>query len=44
MPNQSLQGMFDPSPIFAAAKTAAASNAPELKRWASSGLREEPYE
>ena len=32
LPNQSLQGTFDPSPIFAAAKTVAASNAPELKR------------
>jgi hypothetical protein len=32
VPNQSLQGTFDPSPIFAAAKTVAASNAPELRR------------
>jgi hypothetical protein len=30
--NKSLQPTFDPSPIFAAAKTYAASNAPELKR------------
>ncbi len=30
--NKSLQGMFDPSPIFAIAKTVAASNALELKR------------
>ena len=31
-PNKSLQPTFDPSPIFAVAKTHAASNAPELKR------------
>ena len=34
-PNKSLQRTFDPSPIFAGAKTAAASNAAELRRWAS---------
>lgn len=33
MPNKSLQQTFDPPPIFAAAKIAAASNAPELKRY-----------
>jgi hypothetical protein len=32
MPNQSLQGTLDPSLTFAAAKAAAASSAPELKR------------
>jgi hypothetical protein len=31
-PNKSLQGTFDPQPIFAAAKTGIASNAPELRR------------
>lgn len=35
VPNKSLQGTFDPLPIFAAAKTGIASNAPELRRWAS---------
>jgi len=30
--NNSLQRTFDPSPIFAAAKTIAASNAAELRR------------
>jgi len=30
--NKSLQVTFDPLPIFAAAKTAIASNAPELRR------------
>ena len=35
-PNKSLQLTFDPPPIFAAAKTGVASNAAELKRWASS--------
>ena len=34
VPNKSLQVTFDPPPIFAAAKTAVASNAPELRRWA----------
>ena len=33
MPNQSLQGTFDPSPAFAPAKAAVTSNAPELKRY-----------
>ncbi|MDT0496111.1 hypothetical protein RM530_01850 [Algiphilus sp. W345] len=33
--NKSLQWTFDPSPVFASAITAAASNAPELKRWAA---------
>jgi hypothetical protein len=32
--NKSLQGTFDPPSIFASAKTAAASNGPELNRWA----------
>jgi len=31
-PNKSLQGTFDPPPVFAAAKTAVASNAPALRR------------
>lgn len=31
-PNNTLQATFDPLPIFAAAKTAIASNAPELGR------------
>ena len=31
-PNKSLQRTFDPSPIFAAAKTSVASNAAEFKR------------
>ncbi len=30
--NKSLQVTFDPLPIFAAAKTGIASNAPELRR------------
>ena len=30
--NNSLQVTFDPPPIFAAAKTGVASNAPELRR------------
>jgi hypothetical protein len=33
-PNKSLQVTFDPPLIFAGAKTAASSNAPELKRYA----------
>lgn len=33
-PNRSLQRTFDPPPIFATAKTAVASNAAELKRYA----------
>lgn len=33
--NKSLQVAFDPPPILAAEKTAAASNAPELKRYAA---------
>ena len=33
--NKSLQGTFDPLPIFAAAKTGIASNAPELRRYAA---------
>jgi hypothetical protein len=32
-PNKSLQGTFDPSPIFAVAKAVAASNAPEFRRY-----------
>jgi len=32
-PNKSLQRTFDPPPIFAAAKTVAASNAAELRRY-----------
>ncbi len=32
MPNKSLQGTFDSPPTFASAKTAVASNAPELRR------------
>jgi|TARA_R110000823_G_scaffold51415_1_gene128179 hypothetical protein len=32
-PNKSLHWTFDPLPIFAAAKTAIASNARELKRY-----------
>lgn len=32
--NKSLQGTFDPPPIFAYAKTVVASNAPELRRYA----------
>lgn len=40
MPNKGLQVTFDPLPIFAAAKTGIASNAPELKRFrASAGER-----
>lgn len=35
MPNKSLQVTFEPPPIFAVAKTGVASNAPELRRWAS---------
>ena len=31
--NNTLQATFDPLPIFAAAKTAIASNAPELGRY-----------
>ena len=31
-PNNALQVTFDPAPIFAGAKTGAASNAPELRR------------
>ena len=34
-PNQSLQGTLDPSPTFAVAKAVAASDTPELKRWAA---------
>jgi len=33
-PNKSLQVTFDPPPFFATAKTAVASNAPELRRQA----------
>ena len=33
--NKALQGTFDPPPIFAAAKTGVASNAAELRRWAT---------
>jgi hypothetical protein len=36
MPNKSLQVTFDPPPTFATAKAGAASNAPELRRWACS--------
>ena len=32
-PNKSLQRTFDPPPIFAVAKTGAASNAAELRRY-----------
>jgi hypothetical protein len=32
-PNKSLQRTFDPPPIFAAAKTGAASNAAKLRRY-----------
>jgi hypothetical protein len=32
-PNKSLQGTFDPLPIFAAAKIVIASNASELRRY-----------
>jgi hypothetical protein len=31
--NKSLQGTFDPPPIFATAKTGVASNDPELRRY-----------
>jgi hypothetical protein len=34
-PNKSLQVTFDPPPNFAAAKTAVAPNAPELRRYVS---------
>jgi hypothetical protein len=34
--NKSLQGTFDPLPIFADAKTVIASSTPELRRSASS--------
>lgn len=34
-PNKSLQATFDPPPTFATAKAGAASNAPELRRWAT---------
>ena len=37
-PNKALQVTFDPLPIFAAAKTGIASNAPELRRYAASGF------
>lgn len=33
--NKSLQVTFDPPPTFAAAKAGVASNAPELRRWAT---------
>lgn len=36
--NKSLQGTFDPPPIFASAKTVFASNAPELRRWTDSNV------
>ncbi len=38
MPNKMLQRTFDPPPIFATAKTAVASNAAELRRWASRAM------
>jgi hypothetical protein len=38
-PNKSLQVTFDPPPIFAAAKTVVASNAPELRRSPAIALR-----
>ena len=37
--NKSLQVTFDPPPIFAAAKTGVASNAPELRRYTFSTMR-----
>jgi len=42
MPNKSLQVTFDPPPIFAAAKTGVASNAPELRRYAAQEVWTEP--
>ena len=40
-PNKLLQLTFDPPPTFAFAKVPAASNATELRRWASLEVREQ---